>query len=293
MDSLLSEVSSLVALFFSAIALYFTAQLYGLKRGTNIRGLYSLSIHMGGEDKYISSVILENVKDRSVAIFKIYLHLGHNYFIELEDFADSPLILKPFETYSNQYDPIDFYRVNLMKIRLNNLLASGNHKIVLSTSDGRCVIKEYIDKWDALSELHKNNLAAIIRPIRSTFRNRSYGSKVKFIVEFELGDGGEKIVPIYPWDHGTIKFGNIGLTSESLDSKESLEKFLKAHMENGSLTCASVKVHDIEAFRRAQFDDYDKIVIDGQNPSWFAYYIKGRTQTIKNKIARFWTTNVY
>ena len=288
MDSLFSEVSSLVALFFSAIALYFTAQLYWLKHGTDIRGLYSLSIHMGGEDKYISSVILENVKDRSVAIFKIYLLLGHNYYIELEDFEDSPLILKPFETYSKQYDPIDFYRVNLMKIRLNDLLASGKHKIVLSTSDGRCVIKEFINKWDALSELHKNHLAAVIRPIRSTLRNRCYGSKVRFIIEFVLGDGAEKIVPIYPWDHGTIRFGNIGLTRESLDSRESLEKFLQEYIENGTLTCTSAKVHDMEAVRRAKFHDFDRIVIDGQNLGWFAYCIKGWIQTIKKEYARLW-----
>lgn len=236
---------------------------------------------------YISSLTLENVKDRSIAIFKIYLRLGYNYYIELENLEDSPLILKPFETYSKQYDPIDFYQVNLMRIRLNSLLTSNKHKVVLSTSDGRREIKEFINKWDTLSELRKNHLAAVIRPIRATFRDRCYGSKVKFIIEFELRDGGEQIVPIYPWDQGTIKFGNIGLTRESLDSRESLEKLIEEHIENGSLTCTSAKVHDMEEFRRETFRDFDRIVIDGESPGWFAYYVKGRINTIRRDFASF------
>ena len=152
---------------------------------------------------------------------------------------------------------------------------------------GRCEIKEFINKWDALSELRKNHLAAVIRPIRSTFRDRCYGSKVKFIIEFELRDGGEKIVPIYPWDHGTVKFGNIGLTGKSLDSKQSLEKHLEEHIANGSLTCISAKVHDMEEFRSATFKNSDRIVIDGENPGWFSFCVKGRINTIRKDFARF------
>src|SRR5439155_13648994 len=42
---------------------------------------------------------LENLKDRAVVIFKIYMKFGNNVFIEIDDFANNPLILKPFEVF--------------------------------------------------------------------------------------------------------------------------------------------------------------------------------------------------
>ena len=52
-------------------------------------------------DNYISSLTLENLKDRAVVILKIYLRLGHGYFVEIEDFENSPLILRPLAPVVN------------------------------------------------------------------------------------------------------------------------------------------------------------------------------------------------
>jgi hypothetical protein len=73
-------------------------------------------------DVYVTEVILENLKDRAVTIFSIYLKIGHNYYVELENLEEKPLVLKAFETYRREFGPIEFYGINNNKIRLNDLL---------------------------------------------------------------------------------------------------------------------------------------------------------------------------
>lgn len=168
-------ISALTALVVSIIALIYTAKTYLLKHGLDIRGFFSICSDIYCEDKYVGGLVIENMKDRSTAIFKIYLLLGHNYYLEIEDFEDAPLILKPFETHSKQYDPVDFYSASTMRIDLNKLWDSRKYKIILSTSDGKYVIKKRINKWDPTSDLFKNHMTAIVLPMRSVYKNKSYG----------------------------------------------------------------------------------------------------------------------
>ena len=132
LNSLASMVTALVALIVSIIALVYTAKAYLLKSGAYIRGLYSICSSISCDDKYIHHMNLENLKDRAVVIFKIYLQVGHNYFIEIDDFEDNPLILRPFEIFYKEYDPIDLYSVGMGRILLNDLLddKSAKQKIV-------------------------------------------------------------------------------------------------------------------------------------------------------------------
>lgn len=105
--NLISLINSIVALIVSVIALIYTVRTYLLKSGSSVRGSYGTCSSVSCEDKYVSSVTLENLKDRSTVIFSIYLKIGHNYFLEIENFESSPLILKPFEVYRKEYDAID------------------------------------------------------------------------------------------------------------------------------------------------------------------------------------------
>ena len=91
------------------IGLYFASKAYWLKWGIRLRGTFSISSSMACDDDYVSSVVLENVKDRAVTIFAIYLQIGPNIYIVIEEFGDKPLILKGFETFQNNYEPIEFY----------------------------------------------------------------------------------------------------------------------------------------------------------------------------------------
>ena len=109
---------SLIALLISIIALIYTAKTFYLKHGSDLRGFFTVASSICCEDQYVNEIAIENMKDRSLTIYKIFLLLGHSYYVQLVNFEDNPLILKPFETYSKQFDPIDFYSAGLRRIDL-------------------------------------------------------------------------------------------------------------------------------------------------------------------------------
>ena len=271
---------SITALVISITALIYTAKTYLLKQGLDIRGSFSIVSSISCEDKYVSGLVIENMKDRSTAIFKIYLLLGHNYYLEIEDFEDAPLILKPFETHSKQYDPVEFYSASTKRIDLNNLWDSRKHKIILSTSDGKYVIKKRINKWDPIPDVFKNYMTAIIQPMRLIYKNKSYGSNAKFIVEIELKDGKKETIPIYLGDYQIRKFRHFRLTKESLNSKETLEEFFHQQRIKGLLNCTDINIHDIEAWREEVYANDYKEVIRAEYQNWFVYFVIGRIYTI-------------
>lgn len=95
-EALSTLMISIVALIISIIALYYTIKAFMLKRGHNIRCDISTCSTVECDDDYVSSITLENIKDRATVIFSIYLKLGRSNYILLEDFEKEPLILKPF-----------------------------------------------------------------------------------------------------------------------------------------------------------------------------------------------------
>jgi hypothetical protein len=281
LNSITSVITSLVALIVSFIALIYTVKTYLLKSGAYIRGLYSICSSISCEDKYIHYVKLENLKDRAVVIFKIYLQVGHNYFIEIDDFENNPLILRPFEIFAKEYDPIDLYSFGMGKILLNDLLEdkSAKQRIVLSTSEGKYVVKDFINYWDTIGLFFQNYSTAIIRPLRSTYKGKSYGSNAKFIAEFKMENGTEEVVPIYSRDYESRKFRQFSLTRESFESKETLEEYLYEKVIEGKLKCADVIVYDMDNWRNEIYEDENKRVITAKYENWFSYYVVARIES--------------
>lgn len=272
---------SIIAIIISLIALTFVVRNYLRKSGIHVRGQYSVCSSSYCQDKYVSSIVLENFKDRPVVIFKTFLLTGHNYYIELENFEDEPKILKPYEVYSKQYDPVDFYSVNMRRINLNSLLNSKDvhSQIVLSTSHGKYVVKEWIKRWDPIGDFFKNHMTALIHPMRSTYKNKCFGSEVKYIVDIKTEDDREETIPIYPKDYEIRKFRKFLLTRDSLNSKDSLEEYLLEQVLCGALNCKDINVHDIEAWRNEHYSDDYKKVIEAKHYNWFMYFVVGRILT--------------
>jgi len=281
LDSMISAINSMVALLVSITALIYTVKTYLLKSGSNIRGQFSVHSSISCEDKYVGSLALENMKDRATVIFKIYLLVGRNYYIELEDHESNPLILKPFEAYSNQYDPVDFYSVSMKRIELNDLLDSNKIKsrIVLSTSDGRYEVTEWINRWNPIVDFFKNHMTAVIQPMRSKYKDKCYGSNAKYIVDIKTENGKEETIAIYPRDYEIKKFRKFSLTKESLESKENLEYYLYKMADEDVLNCVDIAVHDIEAWRDEIYKDHGGKVIKAKPYGWFTYVILGRLFT--------------
>ena len=267
-----SAVTSLAALVIALIALLYTVRSFSRKEGARIRATYVFQSTIASNQKHIFEITLENMKDRSVAIYKIFFRLGHNYYIELEDFEGSPLVLEPFGTYSTQYDPVDFYSENMRRFDISELWDDKRQKVVLSTSEGKYVVKERIKKWDPVGDYFKNYSTAIMRPERLKLKGKSYGSNVKFVVEFKHDIGEDEVLPIFPEDYRVQRLRNFMLTKESLESEESLDAFLKEKIVGGLLDCQDFKIWDMVAARERAYKDYQSEIYQATPTSWFGHY---------------------
>lgn len=284
MESLVQPqvIISSIAIVISLVALFFAIRNFRRKSGTHVRGQYSICSSSYCDDEYVSNITIENAKDRPVVIFKIFLLVGRNYYIELENFEDNPLILKAYEAYANQYDPVDFYSVSMRRIKLDKLFKAKKVKshLVLSTSEGRYVVKEWIRRWDPISEFFDNHMTALIHPMRSTYKNKCFGSRAKYILDIKLSDDKEETIAIYPRDYEIQKFNGFRLTKDCLETKDTLENYLLERATDGSLKCQDFTVQDIEAWRNSRYkDDYSE-VIEAEYYNWFMYKIVGRVYSM-------------
>lgn len=276
-SSIISLINSAIALIISVIALVYTVKTYLLKSGTKIRGSYGTCSSIACEDEYVSRVTLENLKDKSTVIFKIYLLIGHNYFVEIDNFGDTPLILKPFEAFNKEYGHIDLYSVSMRKIDLNKLFRNDNVKkrIVISTSRGKYVVKDHVRYWDPIVDFFKNYSTAVINIRRTVYKNKSYGSNVLYIVDMETKNG-EQIIPIYPGDHELIKFKKINLTEDCLKSKESLELFFNDLKKSETISFENINIFDMKANLEKKYKlEYQQEPIVAKPYSYYKYKILG------------------
>lgn len=279
-NNFIEIVNTFATLVLTSTALYFTIKTYGLKKGKHIRGSYSTSRCIYCEDSYVHTVELENYKDKTMIIYNIYLKIGHNYYLELENFESNPLILNPFELYKKEYDPIDLYSINLNYVSIDKLLANKKVKkqIVLSTSSGRYKVRKPIKYWSPLYYSFKNHSRGIIHIGRTTYKSKSYGCKTKYIVDLKYSDGSEEVVAIYNDDFD--RFRNFNITKEHIESKVKLEKLLKQMKLQEKLKCEDFKVIDMEAFRNECYSNYDMDKMELDYYNWFNHYVIGRIITI-------------
>ncbi|MBC3832500.1 hypothetical protein H8K33_13415 [Undibacterium amnicola] len=275
-----------IALAVSLTALYFVIRNYWRKSGTHIKGQFCITSSAYAEDKYVSSVTLENFKDRSVIIFKVFLRIGANYYIELDDFEHEPKILKPYESYTNHYGPVDFYCVSMNRIKLNKLLGSKKVKksLVLSTSHGKYVVKEWINRWDPVYDFFKNHMTVSVIPMRPTEGTGYYGSDVKYLAKLRTEDGYNKTIPVYPTDDNYPRFERFRLTQESLSSRENLENFLTEQAINGNLKCIDVEVIDADQLRKKTYGHDFEESFEAEHYSWISYIVIGKFLTAWSNI---------
>lgn len=269
------------ALVISIVAGWYTVRQFLLKAGTRVHGSFSVASSITCEDKYVSRVKLYNLKDRAVAVFKIYLQLGHGSYLEIDDFETSPLILQPFTAWHRDYEPIEMYTINARRVDIEALFESKRirPRLVLSTADGKYIVKSWIRAWNPFVLFFQNYATAIIQPRRSHFEGKSYGSNAKFIVEVTRNDGEREVVPIYSSDHSIRKFRSFRLTADSLSSARALEEFLLEQAVAGSLPCRDLRVHDLESWRAEAYEERKKPTLRLEPHSWFRYHVLGRVGT--------------
>lgn len=278
-----------LAVSISLIALLIAIGTYRRKSGIFLRGSFSVGSSTSCEDKYITHIILENMKDRAVTIFDIYLKVGYSIYIHLESFEDAPLILKPFESLRKSYGPIEFYGFNMRRVGINELFDNRRvrKRLVLSTSDGKYRVDRHIKRWNPVAEFFDNHSTAILRPIPSVFGETHLGGNVSFVLEVFHENGKAETIPLRKSDHRLKIFRNFNLTEESLSNKESLELYLLEQQIAGTLKCRDFKVHDLANWRVELDRDYNKAVAITRD-SFFRYHVLGRIYTLWSRFKLRW-----
>lgn len=251
---------SLTAIGISTAALVISLRNYLRKSGVFVRGSFSLASSRDCNDRFVSNIVLENLKDRAVTIFGIYLRVGHSYYVELEELEEKPLVLRAFETYRKELGPIEFYAASTNKVDLNDLLADEKVRkhLVLSTSDGKYVVPHNRNRWHPVGEYFRNHFAAAIHVVPSQYKGRALGSNIRYVVEVVSDNGAIEIVPIHPEDFRIKRFRAFPLTQASLETREALEEYLLEQQEAGRLQCSKLAVHDVEQWRQTTDEHYSK-----------------------------------
>lgn len=283
---------SYIALVISVIALSVAIRNYLRKSGIHVKGHFTISSSVYAEDQYVDHFTLENFKDRSVIIFKVFLRVGPNYYIELSNFEHEPKILKSYESFTKILGPVDYYSLNMNRIKLNQLLSSKEVKtfLVLSTSNGKYVVKEWIQRWDPITDFFDNHFTAPIQSMRSNNQNGYYGADFAYLVKLLMEDGCIKTVPVYSEDYNYPRFQNFRLTQESLKSKGNLEGFLVDQAIRGNIKCVNVEVLDGKEILSKSYGLGFAKTIEAKRYSWFTYLVVGKIVTKLSSI-RFYFTN--
>ena len=276
----LAPYIALASFAIAALALVFSARGDRRKSGIDIRADFSVASSVWSSERWVAEVRLENLKDRPVSVYKIYLEVGHGLHVEVEDFTENPLSLNAYSVYQQKYDPVEFYSNGMSRVTGFLGDKKSRQRIVLTTSQGcyypRVGTKTFDDPF--LDTIRRNITTGVVFPHRLTHKGRSYGSEAKFVVTFSNADGTEEVVPIYPRDYEIRKFRNFKHPREALGSQQSLEEFLQEQAAAGNLSYLTLSVADLDAVRQDVFKDYSETKTFTPQ-GWFSNKVVGRVLT--------------
>lgn len=274
---------ALASAIISVIALVYTVLTFLLKRGHKFRCTYSSTSSTDCNDYYISSLTLENLKDRPAVIFEIYLKMSHGYFLQLDDFTEKPLILGGFEVYHKSYDPLLFYEVGTKIIKIDSLLRNKHvkHRLIVSTTEGKKTIKPGMKHWRPHYSFFKNYLTAIIRPRHLSYNDVSYGANVKYLLAFPEGEK-KRVLSFRDGDERLAWTSRFELTKENLASKDEFQQHIQSLVDAKKLAFESFEVIDFAAGAERSRSQFEKKEIVAKPRSFLFYHVIGRWATYRD-----------
>lgn len=276
----------LPTLLISLLALYITSMNYLRKSGISISATYLTRGDFSSAERYISSIVLVNKKDRPVIINKIFIRLDHNLYIQLTDGYDETFVLKPYENLNHKLEPHFAYMAGMKKVaNFSDVLSNKKikKKIVLDTTEGIVVCKDLRYKSIIHKVLSHYYTGLIIRHKGDFINGIPVGNNVLYFIEIKTKNGGNSFTTISKDPEsslldGKLKF-DIGLLKKDLGISH-IKKVIDKALEEGVIDWQSYKVHSqLEKFKH--YEQYDEIDLnaDCYRTSWFSYHIKGRIYT--------------
>lgn len=231
----------------SAVVLYVTIQTWLLKRGQAVRASYGISIT---DKPYVSSVIIENLKDRDLVVFAMYLKFGSNVYLDLLDIDDNydryHHIIPALSTRIFELGEPLYYTEGSREVEMERLLHNFEKgTIVLLTNQGKIKAKKTKRGWSPIAQYFKNYGTCYVRPRRlytkdavpSSRQQRenyinysSFHKGVHYIVTLRFKDGNEVGFDIPPF-YNYVAFSQLKFTPDALASCDTLRQFF---LENRS-----------------------------------------------------------
>lgn len=275
--ALIALLVSFTALLISATAATIAWLNYRRKSSLNLRGFHSIKFSAECDDPYVSSIVIENLKDRAVSIYAVYLRVSRGYYILIEDFEKSPHILRAYETWTKSYGPIEHYIAHGSRIAMQSLLHRGitKHRLVVSTSEGKHVVKEPPKAWKPTHDYLRNQLTTTVSPQRGMYEGEVIGGNVQYIVTLTAEGGKKQTLMIRRFDHKVQPFEEIRITEASLKSADALRTLFQSHVSTGRLSCESIEVMDLDDLRERRSGLLSKEMFEARPIGWFKYYVFG------------------
>lgn len=273
---------STLSLGVALIALIYAWIQFLSKSGMDFHGIFATSTSIWSRQRYISEIILENKKDKSIAISYIYLRAGRNIYIELADYNSSPRIISPFETIKIKSDEgVSGYISSDYKIDLHSILGDRKIKkcLMVVTPQGVSKVKGYKSYWNIYVESLRNHFIIPVRPVKKYYNGKEYADDLQFVVIDELG--GERFL----YRNSVFSTDTVSLKVDNFTNPDDLKSFLDLSLDNNSSRIRVVRVgynfKDFENYSDASVsaDGYIKTIIIGKLYTYF--------QTLKYKFNKF------
>lgn len=287
---LISVIGALLSLLVAILGVWFAVAQYRLKRSIEMNGSVSFSQNISYNDKYPNQIILQNLKDKSEAIFGIHIKISNNIYITMENLEDSPIVIEPFETLVRNYKPLSFYGYNGYKVDINQAIQeSSRWVVVLTTNKGKYVTKQRKHYWSPILDSFNNVLISPLEIIRitDTFPNgyeHTIPSNAKFIIRYSQNND-PKATFVYGEKLGFRDNSDIfGLTPDALVDKQSLYEHL---IKLDSLyTTHNIDINSIEVINiselpeQKRFDNFYNQSAKQTPHSWLVVHVLGKAITV-------------
>ncbi|WP_369987127.1 hypothetical protein [Pseudomonas xanthosomatis] len=227
-----SPITTMIGLLALAVAI----SNYRRKSGIDIAGSYECGVDRRTDQPFVSELRLENRKDRAVTIYFVFLKLGENIYIELQNHESNPLILKAFESYRGKLDMVAGYtsRARFVNISKALLDSSVKKELILATGSGKYKVVRKIKHWHARNAFFNRAEVSLINPLVISWEGQVVGNRTRFFVEVTSNDGRDKSVIGFPSPQSELP-GSVGLliSPGDYETVERLGAFLEKSKKRG------------------------------------------------------------
>lgn len=287
----------LVTILITSAAVIYAYKQYRLKKNIHIESSFTINSTVIYNNSYVKDVVLVNLKDKTEAVFGIYLKIGCNIYIELERNDREPILLGPFETVVRRYNPVTIYSFSNYNIDITKTLTSReylkNARIAIASTKGKYITRRIKEHWNPIIDHLRNPYILPISCIQAVDDDTevTIPDNAQFIVFYKENNVDKKC---YIYKKGKA-FKNkqrwLNISEEDIDNQQELLNKIKSleTLSTTDIDPSSIKLKDVDEIASVKYinETYDENI--SLEPSgWFETIIIGKLSNLidRNKLWR-------